>query len=193
LIFNFCIATKRPTEKTGFARLRLIFYDFNHQEYSMQKITPFLWFNNEAEEAVKFYSRILKGTKVKKRTRYGKNMPLPEGTVMTIEFKMLNQQFTALNGGPVYKFNEAVSFVVHCDTQKQVDAYWKKLTADGGREIQCGWLKDKFGLTWQIVPKDLIKFLTGKDKKKAGAAAQAMMQMKKLDINIIKKAYHSAE
>jgi predicted 3-demethylubiquinone-9 3-methyltransferase (glyoxalase superfamily) len=158
----------------------------------MQKITPFLWFNNEASEAVRFYSRIFKGTKVKKTTYYGKNMPLPEGTVMTIEFKMLGQQFTALNGGPIYKFNEAVSFVVHCDTQKQVDTYWKKLTSEGGQEIQCGWLKDKYGLTWQVVPKDLIKCLSAKNKKKAGAAAQAMMQMKKLDINIIKKAYNAA-
>ena len=117
----------------------------------MPKITPFLWFDNQAEEAAKFYTSIFKNSKIESISRYGEGLPLPAGTVMTVSFILDGQQFTALNGGPVFKFTEAVSFYILCETQAEVDDYWNKLTA-GGEEGQCGWLKDKFGLSWQIVP-----------------------------------------
>jgi predicted 3-demethylubiquinone-9 3-methyltransferase (glyoxalase superfamily) len=155
----------------------------------MQKITPFLWFDNNAEEAVKFYTSVFKNSKIGKITRYSEGGPLPAGTYMTGTFQIEGQEFVALNGGPVFKFTEAISFVVNCETQKEVDTYWKKLTADGGQEVQCGWLKDKFGLSWQIVPGILIKLLADKDREKAGRVMDAMLKMKKIDIPRLKQAY----
>jgi len=159
----------------------------------MQKITPFLWFDNQAEEAVKFYTLIFKDSKIGKITRYGeageKVAGRPSGSVMTIEFEVEGQKFTALNGGPQFKFNESISFVVNCGTQEEVDYFWDKLTADGGQESQCGWLKDKFGLSWQIVPTVLIDMLHDKDSRKSEHVMQAMLQMQKIDIKKLKAAY----
>ena len=147
----------------------------------MQRITPFLWFENQAEEAAKFYTSIFKNSKITGLSRYSDAGPGPKGSVMTIGFDLDGLQFTALNGGPVFKFTEAVSFVVHCDTQEEVDHYWSRLTA-GGKEVQCGWLKDKYGLSWQIVPNALIRLITDPDAAKAQRVAKAVMQMVKLDI-----------
>ncbi|HEX3279866.1 MAG TPA: VOC family protein [Pyrinomonadaceae bacterium] len=161
----------------------------------MQKITPFLWFDDQAEEAVKFYTSIFKNSKVGKILRYGEEAAKvsqsgrPAGSVLTIEFEIEGQKFTALNGDPVFKFNESISFVVNCDTQKEVDYFWEKLTADGGQESQCGWLKDKFGLSWQVVPRALIDMLQDKDPKKSERVMKAMLQMQKLDIKTLKDAY----
>ena len=159
----------------------------------MQKITPFLWFDNQAEEAVKFYTSIFKDSKIGKITRYGeageKVAGRPSGSVMTIEFEVEGQKFTALNGGPQFKFTESISFVVNCGTQEEVDYFWDKLTADGGQESQCGWLKDKFGLSWQIVPTVLIDMLHDKDSRKSEHVMQAMLQMQKIDIKKLKAAY----
>lgn len=157
----------------------------------MQKINPCLWFDNQAEEAVQFYASIFKNTKILKLTRYGKSQPGREGQVLTILFTMLGQHFMALNGGPHFKFTEAMSLVVNCETQKEVDYYWNKLT-EGGTESQCGWLKDKFGLSWQVVHTALPKYLADKNPDKAAAVMQAMMQMRKLDVLELKKAYESA-
>ena len=159
----------------------------------MQKITPFLWFDNQAEEAVKFYTSIFKDSKIGKITRYGeageKVAGRPSGSVMTIDFEVEGQKFTALNGGPQFKFTESISFVVNCGTQEEVDYIWDKLTADGGQESQCGWLKDKFGLSWQIVPTVLIDMLHDKDSRKSEHVMQAMLQMQKIDIKKLKAAY----
>jgi predicted 3-demethylubiquinone-9 3-methyltransferase (glyoxalase superfamily) len=159
----------------------------------MQKITPFLWFDDQAEEAAKFYTTVFKNSKVGKITRYGeaaeKAAGRPAGSVMTVEFELEGQKFTALNGGPVFKFNESISFVVNCDTQEEVDYFWEKLTAGGGQESECGWLKDKFGLSWQVVPRALIDMLQDKDPKKSERVMKAMLQMQKLDIKTLKDAY----
>ena len=159
----------------------------------MQKITPFLWFDNNAEEAVNFYVSIFKNSKVGKVTRYdeasSKAAGRPEGSVMTMEFQLEGQDFTAINAGPHFKFTEAISFVVDCETQEEVDYFWGKLTADGGQESQCGWLKDKYGLSWQIVPRVLIEMIGDKDRQKAQRVMEAMLQMKKIDIATLKKAY----
>src|SRR6266700_1621013 len=159
----------------------------------MQKITPFLWFDNQAEEAAKFYASIFKNSKVGKSTRYGeaaeKAAGRPAGSVMTVEFELEGQKFVALNGGPVFKFNESVSFVVNCQTQEEVDYFWSKLTADGGEESACGWLKDKFGLSWQITPTVLIDMLHDVDREKAERVMKAMLQMQKIDIEKLKAAY----
>jgi len=154
-----------------------------------QKITPFLWFDNQAEEAVNFYSSIFKNSKVKNMTRYGDAGPGPAGSVMTASFELDGQEFIALNGGPHFKFTEAISFVIDCDTQEEVDHYWYQLSA-GGAESQCGWLKDKFGLSWQVVPNILIKLLGDKDKAKANRVMQVMMTMKKIDIAKLEQAYN---
>ena len=122
----------------------------------MSKITPFLWFNDNAEQAAKFYVSVFKKGKVGAISRYSEGGPAPAGSVMTVEFKLLGQDFVGLNGGPVFKFTEAISFVVSCQTQREVDYYWKKLTSGGGKPVQCGWLKDKYGMCWQIVPTALI-------------------------------------
>lgn len=154
----------------------------------MKKITPFLWFDGQAEEAARFYASVFKHSEIRTVTRYGDAGPGPKGSVMTVAFQLDGQDFVALNGGPVYKFTPAVSFVVDCKDQDEVDYFWSKLTA-GGREDACGWLVDKYGVSWQIVPAGFTDYIAGKDAKKAQAAMQAMFQMKKLDIAKIKDAY----
>jgi predicted 3-demethylubiquinone-9 3-methyltransferase (glyoxalase superfamily) len=159
----------------------------------MQKITPFWWFDHEAEEAVKFYTSIFKNSKIGGILRYDKEAAKasgrPAGSVLTIEFEIEGQKFVALNGGPQFKFNESVSFVVNCQTQEEVDYFWEKLTVDGGEESQCGWLKDKFGLSWQVTPTVLIDMLHDKDSGKAERVMKAMLQMQKIDIKTLKEAY----
>ena len=159
----------------------------------MQKITPFLWFDDQAEEAAKFYASIFKNSKVGRILRYdaeaAKASGRPVGSVLTIEFELEGQRFTALNGGPQFKFNESVSFVVYCETQNEVDYFWEKLIANGGQESACGWLKDKFGLSWQITPTVLIEMLHDKDPKKSERVMNAMMKMGKIDISKLKTAY----
>jgi len=154
-----------------------------------QKITPFLWFDGNAEEAMNLYTSIFKNAKVGKIIRYGKGGPGPEGSVLTASFELEGQEFVALNGGPAFKFTEAVSFVVNCETQEEVDMYWNKLIADGGQESECGWLKDKFGLSWQITPTILIKYLGDKDAKKAQRVMDVMLKMKKIIVADIQNAY----
>jgi predicted 3-demethylubiquinone-9 3-methyltransferase (glyoxalase superfamily) len=155
----------------------------------MQKITPFLWFDANAEEAVAFYTSVFKDSKVLATARYGEAGPGPKGSVMTMKFVLNGQEFIALNAGPHFQFNEAVSFVVNCETQQEVDDYWTKLTT-GGKEVQCGWLKDKFGLSWQITPTILPQLLQDKDPQKANRVMQAMMKMVKIDIEGLKRAYN---
>ena len=155
----------------------------------MPKITPFLWFDNNAEEAAQFYTSIFKNSRMGDVHRYGDGGPGPKGTVMTVSFSLEGQEFTALNGGPLFKFNESISFVVHCKTQEEVDYFWEKLLA-GGQKSQCGWLKDKFGLSWQVVPDILIELLGDKDSAKAQRVMQAMLQMTKIDIQKLKDAYN---
>ncbi len=152
-----------------------------------QKITTFLWFDNNAEEAANFYVSIFKNSKVLSTVRYGNAGPGPKGTVMTIAFQLDGQQLTALNGGPQFKFTEAISLVVHCQTQEEVDYFWEKLGA-GGQIVECGWLKDKFGLSWQIVPDVLLELLQDSDSQKSQRVMKAMMKMKKLDIKGLKQA-----
>ena len=154
----------------------------------MQKITPFLWFNDNAEEAMNLYVSIFNNSKILSLNRYGEGAPVPAGTVMTATFQLEGQEFMALNGGPHFKFTEAISLFVNCETQEEVDTLWAKLTADGGEESQCGWLKDKFGLSWQIIPSALGECLGDPDPAKAQRAMQAMLQMKKLDIQKLKDA-----
>ncbi len=158
----------------------------------MQKITPCLWYDNQAEEAAQFYTSIFKNAKIGKTLRYDKASAevsgQKEGSVLTVEFTILGQDFLAMNGGPIFKFTEAVSFMVPCADQKEVDELWEKLTADGGSESQCGWLKDKFGLSWQIVPTRLTELLSGPDPKKAQGAMKAMLTMQKIVIADIEKA-----
>lgn len=158
----------------------------------MPKITPFLWLNNEAEEAAKFYTSIFKNSRIGKITRYdeaaSKASGRPAGSVMTVEFKLNGQDFVALNGGPHFKFTEAISLVVNCDTQAELDRYWKKLTSGGGKAVQCGWLKDKYGLSWQIVPAILGKLAADKDRAKANRVMQVVMASVKLDIKKLKQA-----
>jgi predicted 3-demethylubiquinone-9 3-methyltransferase (glyoxalase superfamily) len=157
----------------------------------MQKITPFLWFAQEAEKAAKFYVSVFKGGKILKVLRCGEAGPGRPGTVMTVKFRILGQEFTALNGGPVFKFTPAISFVVPCTTQREVDYYWRKLTA-GGKPVRCGWLEDRFGVSWQIVPDALIELLGSKDPAKAARVTQAMMTMIKLDISKLQEAAANA-
>lgn len=154
---------------------------------SIQLITPFLWFNHEAEDAANFYVSIFPNSKIVRVARYGKAGPGPTGSVMTVDFELQGMQFVALNGGPHIQFTEAVSFVVNCQTQAEVDTYWEKLSA-GGTEVQCGWLKDKFGLSWQIVPTALHELLSDPDPEKSSRAVQSMMTMKKLDIQALRQA-----
>jgi len=152
-----------------------------------------LWFDHQAEEAAKFYTSVFKNSKVGKILRYdeasAKAAGGTVGSVLTIEFEIEGQKFTALNGGPQFKFNESVSFVVYCQTQDEVDYFWQKLTADGGQESECGWLRDKFGLSWQVTPTVLIEMLHDKDPKKSERVMNAMMQMQKIDISKLKAAY----
>ena len=151
-----------------------------------QKITTHLWFDKNAEEAVNFYISVFKNSRVVGVSHYGESGG-PKGTVMTIEFELDGQRFTALNGGPTFKFTEAISLVVHCETQEEIDYFWEKLS-EGGQQVECGWLKDKFGLSWQIVPKALLELLTSGDQAKTDRVMRAVMSMKKLDIDDLKKA-----
>jgi predicted 3-demethylubiquinone-9 3-methyltransferase (glyoxalase superfamily) len=160
----------------------------------MMKISPCLWFDSQAEEAAEFYVGIFKKSKIRKISRYGEAgyeiHKRPAGSVMTVEFELEGQSFTALNGGPIFKFTEAVSLQIFCKTQKEVDYYWGKLTAGGDPSAQqCGWLKDKYGLSWQVVPSDASKLLSDPKSKKSQRAFAAMMQMKKLDLAALKRAY----
>lgn len=160
----------------------------------MQKISPCLWFDDNAEEAVNFYTSIFKNSKIGNVTRYGKEgyeiHKKKEGSVMTIDFEIEGQKFLVLNGGPIFKFNEAISFQVYCDTQEEIDYYWNKLSEGGDKNAQvCGWLKDKYGLSWQVVPVIMIKMLQDKDSKKTERVMKAMLQMSKLDIDALTKAY----
>jgi predicted 3-demethylubiquinone-9 3-methyltransferase (glyoxalase superfamily) len=153
----------------------------------MQKITPFLWFDKQAEQAARYYCSIYRNSKILDVARYSEGSPGKPGSVMTVRFRIQGQEFTALNGGPVYKITPAISFVVHCKTQKEVDRYWRKLSA-GGTKIQCGWLVDRYGVSWQIVPDILIELLTSKDAAKAERVMKAMLKMVKLDIKRLRRA-----
>ncbi len=152
----------------------------------MQKITPFLWFDKEARQAAKFYTSIFKDSKIKGTDTFSDT---PSGAVDVVAIELMGQEFVLMSAGPQFKFNEAISFVVNCETQDEVDYYWQKLTEGGGQESQCGWLKDKFGLSWQVVPTILGKLLQDKDPAKANRVMQAMLQMRKIDIAGLKKAY----
>ncbi len=154
----------------------------------MQKITPFLWYDDKAQEAANFYVSIFKNSKVLSVVRYGDAGPGPKGSVMTVEFELEGQKFVGLNGGPLFKFTEAVSFVVNSETQEEIDYFWEKLSADGGQEVQCGWLKDKYGLSWQVVPSRAIELLKDKDTAKSQRVMQAIMPMKKIDIATLDRA-----
>jgi predicted 3-demethylubiquinone-9 3-methyltransferase (glyoxalase superfamily) len=155
----------------------------------MQKITPFLWFDNQAEEAANFYVSVFKDGRIKNITRYGDAGPGPKGSVMVVSFEINGQSFAALNGGPTFKFTEAVSFLVHCKTQEEVDYYWDKLTGAGGAPSRCGWLKDKYGLSWQIIPDVLLDMVNDPDAAKSNRAFEAMLKMAKIDIGKLQEAY----
>jgi predicted 3-demethylubiquinone-9 3-methyltransferase (glyoxalase superfamily) len=161
-------------------------------KFVMQKITPHLWFDNNAEEAVKFYTSVFRNSKITDITHYGQSAAevsgRPKGTVMIVRFELEGQQFMALNGGPVFKFSPAISFLVSCETQEEVDDLWEKLS-EGGEKEQCGWLKDKFGISWQIVPTVLGEMVQDKDAKKSESVIKAMLQMNKIDIQDLRKAY----
>jgi len=159
------------------------------EQQPRQKITPFLWFDNQAEEAAQFYTSIFNNSKIGSISRYGDEGPGPKGTVMVVTFQIEGQAFMALNGGPQFTFTPAVSFMVHCDTQQEIDELWQKLTSNGGQEIECGWLTDKFGLSWQIVPEVFGKMMEDKDPAKVKRVMHAMMQMKKMDIEKMQAAY----
>jgi len=154
----------------------------------MHRITPFLWFDNQAEEAANFYVSVFDNSKIVRILRYGEGAPRPKGTVMTVEFELDGQAFIALNGGPHFKFTEAISFSVDCKSQGEVDRYWQKLS-EGGAEVQCGWLKDRYGLSWQIVPSGLPQMLADPDLEKSKRVMDAMLKMKKLDMPALEAAY----
>jgi predicted 3-demethylubiquinone-9 3-methyltransferase (glyoxalase superfamily) len=155
----------------------------------MQKITPFLWYDGKAEEAINLYTGIFKNSKIISISYWAEGSPFPKGQVMAATFELDGQRFHAFDAGPQFKFTEAISLFVDCQTQEEIDHYWNKLTANGGSESMCGWLKDKFGLSWQIVPSNLVRMLGDRDPEKAGRTMQAMMQMKKLDIATLERAY----
>jgi predicted 3-demethylubiquinone-9 3-methyltransferase (glyoxalase superfamily) len=154
----------------------------------MKKVTPFLWFNDQAEEAAHFYTSVFKNSKVGSISRFGEDAPMPAGTVMVVEFQLDGQDFYGLNGGPMYRFTEAVSFVVDCETQEELDYFWEKLS-EGGEIQACGWLKDKFGVSWQIIPKNLIPLMQSGDPKKAQNMMKALWDMTKLDMAVMQRAY----
>jgi predicted 3-demethylubiquinone-9 3-methyltransferase (glyoxalase superfamily) len=154
----------------------------------MQRITPFLWFNNDAEEAINFYNSIFKNSKTVSVTRYGEGGPAPKGTLMSATFELEGQKFMALNGGPQFNFTPAISFFVNCETQEEVDELWEKLS-EGGEKSRCGWLEDKYGVSWQIIPSILGEMLQDKDAAKANNVMEAMLQMDKIDIKALKQAY----
>jgi two-component system sensor histidine kinase QseC len=153
-----------------------------------QKITPCLCFNDNAEEAVKFYTSVFKNSKIMSFNHYAEGAPLPKGTVLTIQFQIENQEFLALNAGPSFTFTEAISFIIYCNTQKEIDYYWEELSK-GGTEVECGWLKDKFGVSWQVVPTIIPEMLTDKNEEKSSRVMQAILKMKKLDIETLKNAF----
>jgi len=153
----------------------------------MQKITPFLWFDDKAEEAANFYVSLFKNSKIDTVSRYGDAGPGPKGAVMTVAFQLNGQKFTALNGGPLFKFTEAISLFVNCESQQEVDELWEKLSASG-QKSRCGWLKDKYGLSWQIIPSALGKLMSDPDREKAGRVMKAMLQMDKIDIAALEEA-----
>lgn len=159
---------------------------------TLNKISLCLWFDSDAADAANFYTSIFKNSKILKTSHYtdaGREVHgRPAGSVMTVEFEMAGQHVIALNGGPHFKFNEAISLHINCDSQEEVDYFWSKLTSGGGEEVQCGWLKDKFGVSWQVVPTEMNEFLSDPDPKKSGRAMEAMLKMKKLDINELKRA-----
>jgi predicted 3-demethylubiquinone-9 3-methyltransferase (glyoxalase superfamily) len=163
--------------------------EFVKERNTMQKITPFLWFDGRAEEAMKFYTSVFKNSKVGSVARCGDGGPGPKGSVLTATFELEGLNFVALNAGPKYKFTPAISFVVNCQTQEEIDDYWEKISA-GGKEIQCGWLEDKFGLSWQITPANLGKMLQDKDAAKSQCVMSALMKMVKLDIKALEQAYN---
>ncbi len=154
----------------------------------MRGITPFLWFEDQAEEAAKFYVSVFPGSRITQTTRYGDEGPGPKGTVMTVAFELDGQEFVALNGGPQLSFSQAISFVVNCETQAEVDAFWEKLSA-GGKQVQCGWLTDRYGVPWQIVPTALGRLLGDGDPQRSRRVMRAMLQMKKLDLPALQQAY----
>ncbi|SUS03688.1 conserved hypothetical protein [uncultured Defluviicoccus sp.] len=154
----------------------------------MQKITPFLWFDDQAEQAARHYCSIFKNSRILEVARYNEAGPGKPGSVMVVKFRLGGQEFTALNGGPHFKFTEAVSFVINCANQREVDYYWRKLIAGGGRPSQCGWLKDKYGLSWQVVPTEAIELLQDADPAKAQRVMAALLQMVKLDLKALRKA-----
>jgi predicted 3-demethylubiquinone-9 3-methyltransferase (glyoxalase superfamily) len=155
----------------------------------MPNITPFLWYESQAEEAANFYISIFPNSRILKVSRYNDAGPGPKGTVMVVQFELDGKPFLALNGGPHFKFTEAISFTIDCKNQQEVDHYWTKLTADGGQESQCGWLKDKYGLSWQVVPTVLGELMSDPDKEKAKRTMEAMLKMKKLDIPTLQRAH----
>ncbi|MGH9700510.1 MAG: VOC family protein [Candidatus Acidiferrales bacterium] len=154
----------------------------------MEKITPFLWFDGRAEEAAKFYTSIFKNSKLGTVTRYGPGGPMPAGSVMSAEFQIEGRDYVAFNGGPQFPFTPAISFFVDCATQEEVDALWGKLL-EGGQKNRCGWLQDKFGLSWQIIPSALIKLMSDPDPQKSGRVMKAMLQMEKIDVKALQRAY----
>jgi len=154
----------------------------------MQKITPFLWFDGKAEEAANFYTAISKNSKIGSVSRYGEGGPGPKGSVMVVTFQLDGQEFMALNGGPLFTFTPAISFLVNCETQEEVDQLWEKLS-EGGQKDRCGWLKDKYGVSWQIIPTALGKMMSDPDRAKSSRVMKAMLQMDKIDINTLKQAY----
>ena len=156
----------------------------------MQKITTYLWFNDNAEEAVNYYTSLFKDSKIISISRYSEGMPMPEGTAMVIAFQLAGQEFLALNGGPHFKFTEAISLSVDCEDQGEVDRLWKSLTSNGGQESMCGWLKDKYGLSWQIVPSILPKLMTNGNPKQVANVGQALMKMRRIVISDLEEAYN---
>jgi predicted 3-demethylubiquinone-9 3-methyltransferase (glyoxalase superfamily) len=161
---------------------------------TIQKITPNLWFDGQAEAAARFYVSIFRDAELRKISHYGPNAPMPEGTALTVEFTLEGQTFTALNGGPQFSFSPAISFIVHCATQDEVDHYWDRLTEGGDPQAQmCGWLSDKYGVSWQIVPEALGRFMTDSDPARASRTMQAMLKMKKLDIEALRRAHDGEE
>ncbi|WP_214071740.1 VOC family protein [Mucilaginibacter sp. dw_454] len=153
----------------------------------MSKITPFLWFDDNLDEAIKFYSSVFKNHRLLYEVQYGDAGPGPKGTIMTATFELEGQKFMALNGGPMFKFTEAISMFITCDKQEEIDYYWERLS-EGGQKSQCGWLKDKFGLSWQVVPYNLGELLAGTDRQKANKVMQAMLKMSKLDMSALEEA-----
>jgi len=162
------------------------------KEMNVQKITPFLWFDNQAEEAAEFYTSLFENSKILEVSHYGETGPGTPGTVMTVSFELDGQRLTALNGGPEFKFTEAISFLINCQTQEEVDELWEKLS-DGGEKGPCGWLKDKYGLSWQVVPTVLFELLGDPDQEKSQRVMQAMLQMSKIEIEPLRRAHAGEE